>query len=146
MGSRPLRVRIYTDGGARGNPGPAAAGYVLVDADDDRTLLEAGHFLGRATNNVAEYRAIIAALEAAARLGAVQADVLSDSELIVRQMNGQYRVKNAGLKPLHERVRRLEKGFDRVAYAHVRRESNTRADRLVNRAIDRGGDVCDADD
>ncbi|MBS3734018.1 MAG: ribonuclease HI family protein [Phycisphaerae bacterium] len=146
MGPERLRVKIFTDGGARGNPGPAACGYVLIDAEDDQTLQEAGHFLGRATNNVAEYEALVRALTAAADLRAAEAEIYSDSELLVRQMNGDYRVKNAGLKCLHERARRLEEHFDRVQYTHVRREHNERADRLVNRAINRKQDVFDAEE
>ena len=138
MAGTPLRVRIHTDGGARGNPGPAAAAFVIV-ADDDTVLREEGVFLGRATNNVAEYSAMIAGLRAAEEIGADEVDLFSDSQLMVRQMTGQYRVKNAGLKPMHATARELAKRFDRCDFHHVRRESNERADTLVNEALDRAG-------
>ena len=99
MSKRSLHVRICVDGGARGNPGPAAAGVVIHDAKDGAVLHQAGVFLGGATNNVAEYRALLYGLEVAAKLGAVGADVLSDSQLMVRQMTGHYRVRNDGLRP-----------------------------------------------
>jgi len=125
---------VYIDGGARGNPGPAAAGVVICD-DDRAVLHEAGIFLGRATNNVAEYQALLAGLKAAARLGAADVTIVSDSELLVRQMNGQYRVKSEHLRPLHEEAQAMARGFRRCAFRHVRREDNTHADRLVNEAI-----------
>jgi probable phosphoglycerate mutase len=136
-----LRVQVHIDGGSRGNPGPAAAAFVLRDANTGRFLRQAGLFLGRATNNVAEYRGLVAALEAAAELGAAEAEVMSDSELLVRQMNGQYRVKNEGLRPLFEQARALVGRFRRCSFGHVPRERNTEADGLVNRALDLGGDV-----
>ena len=103
---RSLSIILRIDGGARGNPGPAAAGVVLAD-EDGQTLFEGGYYLGRATNNVAEYSALIHGLRQAAKLGAVQVRVVSDSELLVRQMNGQYRVKNEGLRPLFEQAKKL---------------------------------------
>lgn len=130
-----MRVTAHIDGGSRGNPGPAAAGFVLRDADDGQVLQQAGVFLGEATNNVAEYRGLIEALKRAATLGAEEIDVRSDSELLVRQMNGQYRVKNAGLKPLFEQACELAGRFERFVIAHVRREQNTDADGLVNRTL-----------
>ena len=124
------------DGGARGNPGPAALGYVLVDPEG-REIEARGEYIGSATNNVAEYRALIAGLEAATRHGVERLAVSMDSELVVRQMTGQYRVKNHGLKPLHAEARRVLDGIPQVRFASVRRESNVHADRLVNEALDR---------
>ncbi len=143
MGAGPLHVKLYTDGGARGNPGPAAAGVVLVAADDGVVLHEEGLYLGTATNNVAEYRALLAGLTAAERIGAVEVDAFSDSELMVRQMIGKYRVKNEGLKPLHAEASQRSSRFDRCDFHHVRRERNTRADALVNQALDLGRNVGD---
>ena len=140
-----MKLTVHIDGGSRGNPGPAGAGVVGRAGDDGTVLIEKGRFLGNATNNVAEYRGLLAGLEAAATLGATDVEVYSDSELLVRQMNGQYRVKNAGLKPLYEEARRLASAFDRCACTHVRRERNTEADKLVNKALDRKRDV-DGDD
>jgi len=142
--SQPLRVKVNIDGGARGNPGPAAAGVVIRSADDGTVLHEAGIFLGRATNNVAEYSGLIAALEAASRLGADEAEVLSDSELLVKQMSGDYRVRNDGLKPLFAQARQLAGKFKRFSLRHVSREQNTRADRLVRQAINLKRNVEDA--
>jgi probable phosphoglycerate mutase len=131
----PRRLTVFIDGGSRGNPGPAAAGVVVTTADG-AVLHEAGIYLGRATNNVAEYRGLLAGLEAAAAGGATEVEVISDSELLVRQMTGQYRVKNVGLAPLAEQARRLASRFTACAFRHVRREQNLRADRLVNQALD----------
>jgi ribonuclease HI len=138
------RVRIHTDGGARGNPGPAGAGVVIVECEDNVTLYEAGFFLGRATNNVAEYKAVLEGLRAADRLQAREVELFSDSELLVKQMNGEYRVKNAGLKPLHAEAQQLAAGFRRCTFTHVRREKNTDADKLVNLAINQKANVEDA--
>ncbi len=135
MPDEKLRIRAHVDGGARGNPGPAGAGIVLRDADDDEIIHEAGLYLGRATNNVAEYRALLYALETAAQLGAGGVDVFSDSQLMVRQMTGEYRVRNAGLKPLFERAQELAASLGQCTFTHVRREENTEADRLVNEAV-----------
>jgi len=144
MSDRPLCVRLYVDGGARGNPGPAGAG-IIVSADDDGTVLyEAGLFLGKATNNVAEYSALIAGLEAAARLGAAEVRVNSDSQLMIRQMKGQYRVKSQTLRPLHAKASRLAGGFEKCTFTHVPREEVAHADRLVNLAINKTKDVEDA--
>lgn len=136
MGKDALHVKICIDGGARGNPGPAGAGVVISDRKDGQIIYEGGIFIGQATNNVAEYSGLLHGLETAARLGAVQVDVVSDSELLVRQMTGRYRVKNEGLKPLYEKALTLAGRFDRCDYRHVRREENKEADRLVNQAID----------
>jgi ribonuclease HI len=136
----PRRVTVYIDGGSRGNPGPAAAGVVVLDTHGT-VLHEAGIYLGQATNNVAEYRGLLAGLEAAAASGATELEIVSDSELLVRQMTGEYRVKNPGLVPLAERARRLANGFAACTFRHVRREDNLRADRLVNQALDAQANV-----
>jgi ribonuclease HI len=144
MSAESLRVTVHIDGGARGNPGPAGSGVVVTDRADGQAIYEGGIFIGHATNNVAEYRGLLAGLEAAKKLGAVEVEVVSDSELLVRQMTGQYRVKNAGLQPLHHKAKDLAEGFRRCTYRHVRREDNTRADELVNAAIDAKRNVEDA--
>jgi len=126
---------VRCDGGSRGNPGPAALGYVLLDPAG-REVDARGECIGPATNNVAEYRALIAGLEAAGKAGADPVLVCMDSELVVRQMTGEYRVKNAGLKPLHAEARRALAKLGRVRFSSVRREANTHADRLVNEALD----------
>ena len=135
MSASPLRVIVYVDGGARGNPGPAGAGVVVTDADDGQALWEGGLFLGHATNNVAEYQGLLAGLRTAAALSAAEVEIVSDSQLLVRQMIGQYRVKNEKLKELHGRARELVTGFARCSFRHVPRSENTRADGLVNQAI-----------
>lgn len=142
--SNSISVTIYIDGGARGNPGPAAAGVVIKSADDGTVLHEAGIFLGRATNNVAEYSALLAGLDAAVKLGASEAAVFSDSQLLVRQMNGQYRVRNEGLKPLHQEAQDMARKLQGFSITHVRRDKNVHADRLVNRALDAKANVEDA--
>ena len=131
--SRPLRV--FIDGGSRGNPGPAGFG---VHAEDEAgaTLAELYGYLGRTTNNVAEYAALLAALDWAAQRTFSELQILSDSELLVRQWNGEYKVKNEGLKPLHARARALALRLPRVVVRHVRREENREADALANRAMD----------
>ncbi len=130
-----MRARLSTDGGARGNPGPAAYGYVL-EAEDGTVLDARGEAIGHATNNVAEYRALIAGLEKALELGVDEVDVISDSELVVKQMRGEYRVKNEALRDLSLRASRLARQLRRVTYRAVRREHNELADRLVNEALD----------
>jgi ribonuclease H / adenosylcobalamin/alpha-ribazole phosphatase len=130
-----VKARLSTDGGARGNPGPAAYGYVL-EAEDGTVLAAHGERIGVATNNVAEYRALIAGLEKALELGADEIEVISDSELLVKQMTGQYRVKNEALKELSEKAARLARRLRDVSYEAVRREHNELADRLVNEALD----------
>lgn len=128
-------VRLRIDGGSRGNPGPSAIGIVLEDAEG-RVLGTVSRFLGVGTNNQAEYRALLVGLEVAYAEGARVIEVLSDSELLVRQMHGQYRVKNEGLQPLYEEARRLSRNFERISIRHIPREENTEADALVNRALD----------
>jgi ribonuclease HI len=131
-----VKARLSTDGGARGNPGPAAYGYVL-ETDDGTVLAAHGERIGVATNNVAEYRALIAGLEKALELGLEEVEVVSDSELLVKQMNGDYRVKNAALRELSQEAARLARRLGAVSYTAVRREHNELADRLVNEALDR---------
>ena len=136
-----MKCIIHIDGGARGNPGPAAAGVVIRDADSGRYLLEAGYYLGETTNNVAEYEGLIRSLRAAHELGVTRAVIHSDSELMVKQVNGEYRVKAAHLKPKHAEATELLSSFDAWEFVHVRREKNKLADELANRAMDAGDDV-----
>lgn len=126
---------LRCDGGSRGNPGPGALGFALFDADG-REVEARGEFLGEVTNNVAEYRALLAGLEAATRHAAGPLTVCMDSELVVRQMTGEYRVKNAGLKPLHQRARALVARLPGTRFKSVPREENARADSLVNDTLD----------
>jgi ribonuclease H / adenosylcobalamin/alpha-ribazole phosphatase len=130
-----MKAKLSTDGGARGNPGPAAFGYVL-EAEDGHVLAAHGEAIGRATNNVAEYRGLVAGLAKAAELGVTELEVISDSELLVKQMRGEYKVKNEALRRLWEEANDLECRFARVRYSAVRREHNELADRLVNEALD----------
>jgi ribonuclease HI len=130
-----VKAKLFTDGGARGNPGPAAYGYVLEG--EDGTLLAAhGEAIGVATNNVAEYSALIAGLEKALELQIPDVEVVSDSELMVKQMRGEYRVKNEALRELSLRAAGLARRLGSVTYRAVRREHNELADRLVNEALD----------
>jgi len=131
-----VKARLSTDGGARGNPGPAAYGYVL-EAEDGTILDARGKAIGVATNNVAEYRALIAGLARAAEVGVDELEVVSDSELVVKQMRGDYRVKNEALRELSLEAAALARKIGRVTYTAVRREHNELADRLVNEALDR---------
>jgi probable phosphoglycerate mutase len=130
-----VKATLFTDGGARGNPGPAAYGYVL-EADDGTLLAAHGERIGVATNNVAEYRALIAGLEKALELGLDEVGVVSDSELLVKQMTGEYRVKNDALRKLNNEAERVARRIGEVSYTAVRREHNELADRLVNEALD----------
>jgi ribonuclease HI len=131
-----VRARLFTDGGARGNPGPAASAFVL-EAEDGTVLDARAEAIGVATNNVAEYSALVAGLERAAELGLDELEVVSDSELLVKQMRGEYKVKNAALRELWDEGQRLARRVGRVEYTAVRREHNELADRLVNEALDR---------
>ena len=133
--ARAVQARLSTDGGARGNPGPAAYGYVL-EAEDGTVLDARGEAIGVATNNVAEYRALLAGLAKAVELGLRDVEVVSDSELLVKQMRGDYRVKNDALRELWEQASDLEGRFGKVRYTAVRREHNELADQLVNEALD----------
>jgi probable phosphoglycerate mutase len=134
-----VRARLFTDGGARGNPGPAAYGYVL-EAEDGTLLAAHGEAIGVATNNVAEYSALIAGLEKAIELRVPEVEVVSDSELMVKQMRGEYRVKNQALQELSRRAASLARSLGSVTYTAVRREHNELADRLVNEALDAASD------
>ena len=130
-----MKAKLSTDGGSRGNPGPAAFGYVL-EAEDGTVLAAHGERIGVATNNVAEYRGLVAGLEKAIELAVPEVEVVSDSELLVKQMNGEYRVKNAALRDLSLQAARLAREIGKVSYTAVRREHNELADRLVNEALD----------
>jgi ribonuclease HI len=130
-----VSARLYTDGGARGNPGPAASAYVLED--EDGTVLDVhAETIGVATNNIAEYRALLAGLAKAVEVGVDELEVVSDSELLVRQMTGQYRVKSPALRELSLEAARLARQIGHVRYTAVRRAENELADRLVNEALD----------
>jgi len=128
------RVIIFTDGAAEPNPGPAAIGATIKD-EQGRLITSISQPIGRATNNQAEYRAIIAALEKAIKLGAKQVDMRSDSELVVRQINGQYRVKKASLKPLYQQVKHLQNQLENFTVTHIPRQENIEADTLASMAL-----------
>ena len=130
-----MRARLFTDGGARGNPGPAAYGFVL-EAEDGTLLAAEGVAIGTATNNVAEYSGLVAGLEKALELQVPQVEVVSDSELMVKQMRGEYRVKNEALRALFVEASTLARRLESVEYRHVKRAHNELADRLVNEALD----------
>jgi ribonuclease HI len=130
-----LRTRLYTDGGARGNPGPAAAAFVL-EAEDGTVLDARGDAIGTATNNVAEYTALLYGLRRAAELGLTELEVVSDSELMVKQMRGEYKIKNEALRNLSAEASQLARALGSVTYTAVRREHNVLADQLVNDALD----------
>ena len=130
-----MRVVVHVDGGARGNPGPAAIGAVVTAADGE-TLDEARERIGEATNNIAEYRAVLFGLERARNLGATEVEVVNDSELVARQLSGEYKVKQEHLKPLHARARAALDSFERWSIRSVPRAQNARADALVNEALD----------
>ena len=132
----PARVIINCDGAARGNPGPAGAGAIVVD-EDGAILAEVAEGLGETTNNVAEYTAVIRGLEEAKRLGAHEVLLRSDSQLLINQLTARYRVKAPHLQPLHRRVRALLAAFAKVDLEHVPRERNVEADRLANLGVDR---------
>jgi formyltetrahydrofolate-dependent phosphoribosylglycinamide formyltransferase len=135
-----MKVVMHTDGGSRGNPGPAAAGFV-IDDDAGKRLLARAFLLGRTTNNVAEYTALIRGLESARDMGATDLTIHTDSELMVRQLKGQYKVKSDLIRPLFDRVNELCRGFGSCLVLHVPREKNREADRLVNEALDAGRDI-----
>ncbi|MBI4022053.1 MAG: ribonuclease HI family protein [Candidatus Andersenbacteria bacterium] len=128
-----MKATLYTDGGARVNPGPAGIGFVLKFGGRE---IKRGTYIGEATNNQAEYRALMAGLQAAAAEGVSEMACYLDSELLVKHLSGEYRVRDADLRPLYERVCRLVKLFSRITFTHVPREKNKAADRLVNEAID----------
>ena len=133
-----MRAKLWTDGGARGNPGPAAYAYVLEDREGNAVAAH-GEAIGVATNNVAEYSALVAGLEKAVELGVRELEVISDSELMVKQMRGEYKVKNEALRALSLEAGRLARSIGSVRYTAVRREHNALADRLVNEALDAAG-------
>ncbi len=129
------RTRLYADGAARGNPGPAGAGAVIV-SPEGHIVAKVGKYLGESTNNVAEYMGLILGLKRAKAMGIKELEVLSDSELMVRQLNGDYAVKAEHLRPLHEEAKALLKAFSEIDVRHVPREDNAAADEMSNRAID----------
>jgi len=137
-------LTLQFDGGSRGNPGPAGVG-VVVRAADGTPLVTLGKFIGRATNNVAEYTGVIVALEEALKLGGKKISVKGDSELIIKQLKGEYRVKHPDMKALYDRAMALIRKFDHVTIGHNLRDKNELADKLANLAMDRKGDVTDAD-
>ncbi|HET9412237.1 MAG TPA: reverse transcriptase-like protein [Candidatus Saccharimonadales bacterium] len=126
---------IYTDGGSRGNPGPSASGFVILDAKE-RVLFEDGKYLGITTNNQAEYQAVKLALQKATEIGARELHFRLDSQLVVNQLNGVYQIKNRELWPIHARIKELMKLFKKVTFTHVRREFNQEADAMVNKILD----------
>lgn len=134
-----MKVTVNVDGGARGNPGPAALGVVVRDSDGE-ILTERAETIGRATNNVAEYKALLLGLRTAKELEASEVEVVGDSELVVRQVEGRYKVKDATMKALHAEVKGRLAEFDSWSIRHVKRAQNADADRLVNAALD-GADV-----
>lgn len=130
-----MKLTTYTDGGARGNPGPAAAGIVIKD-ENGKTIRAYGVYLGKQTNNFAEYSALLSALQKAKELGAAEVDCVLDSELIVKQMRGEYKVKEPTLQKLFIQVYNIAQQFKKVSYRHTRRENNKEADAEVNKALD----------
>jgi ribonuclease H / adenosylcobalamin/alpha-ribazole phosphatase len=143
QGFRTVKVIIEADGGSRGNPGPAGYGAVVWTADRSTVLAETKQAIGRATNNVAEYRGLIAGLDDALKLGATEAAVFLDSKLLVEQMSGRWKVKHPDLVELHAQARKLASRFDRISYAWVPRARNSHADRLANEAMDAAAGVHD---
>jgi len=129
------KLTTFTDGGARGNPGPAAIGVVIKD--NDKVVASFGRYVGETTNNRAEYQALIAALERATELGAEEVECKLDSELVVKQMRREYKVRDADLQPLFLRAWNLSVAFKKITFAHIRRELNSAADAEVNAALDR---------
>lgn len=130
-------ISIFSDGGARGNPGPAGVGAVLYNEEKER-IAEVSKYLGVATNNQAEYKALIFALEEALRLGVEKIEAFLDSELVVKQLNREYKVKNKDLAPLFLEVYNLSQKFKEIKFVHIPREKNSEADKLANEAMDRG--------
>lgn len=134
-----MKVRIYTDGGSRGNPGPSASGAVIKELHGEKEgeiIANVGRYLGKTTNNQAEYTAIIIGLERAKTIGATEVDMLMDSELAVRQLNGVYKVKNPDIAKRFVEVHNLIQDFKKVTFRHIPRERNKEADALVNKTID----------
>ncbi|WP_370332305.1 bifunctional RNase H/acid phosphatase [Mycolicibacterium hippocampi] len=139
-----MKVRVAADGGSRGNPGPAGYGAVVWSADRKTLLAEAKSAIGRATNNVAEYRGLIAGLEEAAGVGATEVEVCLDSKLLVEQMAGRWRVKHPDLAPLHQQAKDIARKFDRITYKWIPRAENSHADRLANEAMDAAAGIVEA--
>lgn len=133
--AHPEEVKIFTDGGSRGNPGPSASGFVILDMEDN-VLVEKGVYLGVTTNNVAEYTALKQALETCREMGVKKVNAYLDSLLVVNQMNGIFKIKNRDLWPIHDAIKKLGAGFEKVEYSHVPREFNKLADAEVNKALD----------
>jgi ribonuclease HI len=132
-----MKLTMYTDGGARGNPGPAAVGIYICN-EKGESVFEDGECIGHATNNVAEYQALLTGLARAKALGAIEISCHLDSELVVRQLTGKYKIKNYNLQKLFDQAKKKEQEFSKVTYTHLRREEDgmRRADQLVNRALD----------
>lgn len=128
-------LNIYTDGGARGNPGPAAIGAVFYNQAGER-VKEISEYLGKTTNNQAEYRAVLRSLQEAKKIGAKELSFYIDSELVVKQLNGEYKIKNKDLQPLFVQIYNLTLDFKKIKFTHIRREKNKEADKLVNLALD----------
>ena len=133
--ARPVRTRLFTDGAARGTPGPAGAGAVII-SPDGHVVAKVGKYLGETTSNVAEYTGLILGLKRAKAMGLRELEVLADSELIVKQLSGEYQVKADHLRPLHDEAKALIAGFDKIDLRHIPREENEAADEMSNRAID----------
>jgi ribonuclease HI/pterin-4a-carbinolamine dehydratase len=133
--AHPDKVKIFADGGSRGNPGPSASGFVVFDKEDN-VLVDKGIYLGVTTNNQAEYTSLKLALEECRKMGVQEIEVYMDSLLVVNQMKGIFKVKNRDLWPLHDAIKQLCKGFRKVSFSHVPRELNKAADAAVNRALD----------
>ena len=134
-----MHIISYTDGGSRGNPGPAGCGVVLYDEDENEKLAEIAEFLGETTNNVAEYTALLMALQKSLELGADTVHCRLDSELVVKQMNREYRVRDPKMQKLFVQIWNLTQAFTKVTFEHIRREKNKESDALANEAMDRGG-------
>jgi len=132
------KLTIFTDGGARGNPGPAGIGAVILDKQGN-AVAEISEYIGEATNNQAEYKALIAGLTKAKELGAREIEVFLDSELVAKQLNREYRVKDKELAPLFVQAYNISLGFKKIVFKHIAREKNKLADKLVNQALDKAG-------
>jgi ribonuclease HI len=130
-----MEVIMFTDGGSRGNPGPAAIGVVIKDASE-KIIQKIGKYIGESTNNDAEYKALIEGISALKKTEATSVKCYLDSELVVKQLNGLYKVKNENIKIHWKKIKELEKGFEKITYSHVRREKNTEADAIVNEVLD----------
>lgn len=135
-----MKVKLFTDGGARGNPGPAAIGGVIYN-DEDEVIDEVSEYIGETTNNQAEYRALLATLGRAKQLGATHVQCYLDSELVVKQINHEWKVKDADLAPLVIQIHNASIGFKKVTFSHIPREQNVEADRLVNLALDTSSEL-----